>query len=101
MHAQVGGVDLRRQHCECNVHHAPPSLARAEDGGARGDAILAVLVLEAVLVITLDVLEKFRALRRRHRAVVLFIGPDEQRHDAVARGEGHLPRFLQISAAKI
>jgi len=79
----------------------PPSLARAEDGSARGDAILAVLVLEAVLVIALDVLEKFRALRRRHRAVVLFIGLDERRHDAVARGEGHLPRFLQISAAKI
>ena len=31
----------------------PPSLARAEDGGARGDAILAVLVLEAVVVVAI------------------------------------------------
>ena len=36
-------------------------LARAEDGGARGNAIHAVLVLEAVVVVALDVLEKFRA----------------------------------------
>jgi len=36
-------------------------LARAEDGGARGDAILAVLILEAVVVVALDVLKKFRA----------------------------------------
>jgi len=34
-------------------------LLRAEDGGARGDAILAALVLEAVVVVALDVLEKF------------------------------------------
>jgi len=73
-------------------------LARAEDGGARGDAILAVLVLEAIIVVALDVLEKFRALRRRHRVVVLVIGPDERRHDDVARGEGHLRRYQQISA---
>jgi hypothetical protein len=47
-------------------------LARAEDGGARGDAILAVLVLEAVVVVAIvNVLEKIRALRRRHRADVL------------------------------
>ena len=36
-------------------------MARAEDGGARGDVIIAVLVLEAVVVVALDVLEKFRA----------------------------------------
>ena len=68
----------------------PPSLARAEDGGARGDAILAVLVLEAVVVVAIvNVLERFQSLRRRHRAVVLVVGPDERRHDDVARGEGH------------
>ena len=39
----------------------PPSLLRAEYGEARGNAILAVLVLEAVVVVALDVLEKFRA----------------------------------------
>ncbi len=62
MHAQVGGGDPCRQHCEGGVRHAPPpSLARAEDGGARGDAILAILVLEAVVVVALDVLKKFRA----------------------------------------
>ena len=64
-------------------------MARAEDGGARGDAILAVLVLEAVVVVALDVLKKIPSLRRRHRAVVLVVGPDERRHDDVARGEGH------------
>jgi hypothetical protein len=65
-------------------------LARAEDGGARGDAILAVLVLEAIEVVAIvNVLEKIRALRRHHRAVVLVVGPDERRHDDVARGEGH------------
>jgi hypothetical protein len=64
-------------------------LARAEDGGARGDAILAVLVLEAVVVVALDVLEKIRALRRRHRAVDLVVGPNERRHDDVAREEGY------------
>ena len=48
--------------------------------------ILAVLVLEAVVAVALDVLEKFRALRRRHRAVVLVVGPNERRHDDVARG---------------
>ena len=42
----------------------PPSLARAEDGGARGDAILVVLLFEAIIVVALDILEKFRALRR-------------------------------------
>ena len=89
MHAQVRGGDPRHQHCEGGVRHAPPSLARAEDGGARGDAILAVLVLEAVVVVTLDVLEKIRAVRRRHRAVDLVVGPNEQRHDDVARGEGY------------
>jgi hypothetical protein len=68
----------------------PPSLVRAEDCGARGDAILAVLVLEAVVVVALDVLEKFRALRRHHRAFVIVVGPDERRHGDVARGEeGH------------
>ena len=67
----------------------PPSLARAEDSGARGDAILTVLVLEAVVVVAIDVLEKIRALRRRHRAIVLVVGPDERRHDDIARGEGH------------
>jgi hypothetical protein len=36
----------------------PPSLARAEDGGARFNAILAILVLEAVVVVAFDVLEK-------------------------------------------
>jgi hypothetical protein len=89
VHVQVGGGNPRRQHCEGSVHHAPPKLARAEDGGARGDAILAVLVLEAVVVVALDVLKKFLALRRRHRAVHLVVGPDERRHDDVARGEGH------------
>jgi hypothetical protein len=58
----------------------PPSLARAEDGGAQGDAILAVLVLEAIIVVALNVLEKFRALRQRHHAVILVVIPDEQRH---------------------
>ena len=76
----------------------PPSLARAVDGGARSDVILAVLVLETVIVVALDILEKFPALRRRHHAVVLVVGPDERRHDDVARGEGHLRRYLQISA---
>ncbi len=43
----------------------PPSLARAEDGRARGDAILAVLVLEAVIVVAIvNILEKIQALRR-------------------------------------
>ena len=67
----------------------PPSLVRAEDGRALGDAILAVLVLEAVVVVALDVLEKFQALQRRHCAVVLVVGPYERRHDDVTRGEGH------------
>ena len=67
----------------------PPSLERAEDGRARGDAILAVLVLEAVVVVVLDVLEKFQALRRHHRAIVIVVGPDERHHGNVARGEGH------------
>ena len=67
----------------------PPSLVRAEDGGVRGDAILVVLVLEAAVVVALDVLEKFRALRQHHRAVVIVVGPDERRHGDVARGEGH------------
>ncbi len=89
MHAQVGGGDPRRQHCEGGARHAPPKLARAEDGGARGNAILAVLVFEAVVVVALDVLKKFLALRRWHRAVHLVVGPEERRHDDVARGEGH------------
>ena len=67
----------------------PPSLARAEDSGARGNVILAVLVLEAIVVVALDVLEKFQALRQRHRALVIAVGPDELRHGDVARGEGH------------
>ncbi len=67
----------------------PPKLVRAEDGGARGDAILAVLVLEAIVVVALDVLKKIQALRRRHCAVDLVVGPDERRHDNDARGEGH------------
>jgi hypothetical protein len=37
-------------------------LARAEDGGARGDVVVVAIV---------NVLEKIRALRRRHRADVL------------------------------
>jgi len=67
----------------------PPSLARAEDSGARGNVILAILVLEAVVVVALDVLEKFQALRQRHRALVIVVGPDKLRHGDVARGEGH------------
>ena len=91
MHAQAGGGNPRRQHCEGGVRHAPPpSLARAEDGGARGNAILAVLVLEAAVVVAnVNVLKKIRALHQRHRAVVLVIGPDERRQKDVARGEGH------------
>jgi hypothetical protein len=67
-------------------------LARAEDGGARDDAILAVVVVVVVVVIVVaivHVLKKIRALRWRHHAVVLVVGPDERRHDNVARGEGH------------
>ena len=76
MHAQVGGGDPHRQHCKGGVRHAPPpSLARAEDSGARGDVILAVLVLEAIVVVTLNVLEKFQALRRCHRALVIVVDP--------------------------
>ena len=41
------------------------------------------------MLANLTVLEKIRALRRHHRAVVLVVGPDERRHDDVARGEGH------------
>jgi len=73
-------------------------LARAEDGGARGDAILTILVLEAVVVVTLDILEKFQALRRCYRAVVLVVGHKERCHDNVARGEGHLRRYLVTPA---
>ena len=76
MHAQVGGGDPHRQHCKGGVRHAPPpSLARAEDSGARGDVILAVLVLEDIVVVTLNVLEKFQALRRCHRALVIVVDP--------------------------
>ena len=82
-------MEDKKKGSEGGVRHAPPSLARVEDGGARGNAILAVLILEAVVVVTLDVLEKIRALQRRHRAVDLIVGPDERRHDNVARGEGH------------
>ena len=38
--------------------------------------ILAVLVLEAIVVVALDVLEKFRALQRHHRAIVLVVCPE-------------------------
>jgi hypothetical protein len=86
---QVGGGNPRRQHYEGSVRHPscpPPSLARAEDGGAWGDAILAFLVLEAVIVVDIvNFLEKFRALRRRHRDVVLVFGPDERRNDDITR----------------
>jgi hypothetical protein len=68
--AAIPAVSIARA---VSVMPPPPSLARAEDGGARGDAILTVLVLEAVVVVALDVLEKFRALRRRHRAVVIVL----------------------------
>jgi hypothetical protein len=55
VHAQVGGGDPRLQHCEGGVRHAPPSLARVEDGGAQGNAILNVLVLEAVVALPHEV----------------------------------------------
>jgi hypothetical protein len=65
-------------------------LARAEDGRARGDVILAILVLEAVVVVAnVNVLEKLQALWWRHCAVILVVGPDKQRYNDVARGEGH------------
>ena len=70
-----------------------------EDGGARGDAILAVLILEVAVVVALEVLKKFRALQRRHRAVVLVVGPNERRHDDIARGEGHGGWWSGIGAA--
>ena len=75
-------------------------MARAEDGGARGDAILAVLVLEAVVVVALDVLEKFRSLWRRHRTVVLVVVPNEGVTTTSPGGKdicADICRYLQIS----
>ena len=73
----------------------PPKFGKG--GGLRspGDAILTVLILEAVIVVALDVLEKFRALWRHHRAIILIVGPNKWHHDNVARGEGHLRRYLR------
>ncbi len=69
-----GAVDITEESSLLPIGERPCN-AVSEDGGDRGDAILAVLVLEAVVVVALDVLEKFRALRRCHRAVVLIVGP--------------------------
>ncbi len=84
----LGAVDVQEESSLLPIGERP-RLAVSEDGGARGDAILAVLVLEAVVLVALDVLEECRALQRRRRAVVVVVGPDKRCCDDVARGGGH------------
>ncbi len=83
----LGAIDVPEE-SSLLVIRERPCLAIGEDGGARGNAILAVPFLEAVVVIALNVLEECVALRWHCRAILVVLSPDERRCNDVARGGG-------------